>query len=78
MDGGVGGDNPTDPVNLTGVQMQRSVSFFFKDFSTFDVSNALTARTTARRVVRAQRQVHPGRRAIGHLSPLRPPPPCAG
>jgi hypothetical protein len=37
MDGGTGGDNPSDPLNLTDVQMQRSVSFFFKDFSTFDV-----------------------------------------
>ena len=64
MDGGTGGDNPTDPVGLTDVQKSRSVSFFFRDFSEFDVSNALsTARTTARRVGRAQRQVHTGRRA---------------
>ena len=66
MDGGSGADNPTDPVGLTDVQKSRAVSFFFRDFSKFDVSNALTARTTARRVGRAQRQVHPGRRALGH------------
>ena len=63
MDGGTGGDNPTNPLDLTDVQKSRSVSFFFRDFSKFDVSNALTARTTARRVGRAQRQVHTGRRA---------------
>ena len=75
--GGVGPDNPKDPKNLDDVQKSKAVSFFFKDFSKFDVSDALAARTTARRVGRAQRQVHPGRRALGHLPP-RPPPPCAG
>ena len=75
MDGGAGNDNPTDPEDLTDVQKSRTVSFFFRAFSKFDVSNALTARTTARRVGRAQRQVHPGRRALGH-PPL--PPLCAG
>ena len=52
MDGGTGGDNPTNPVGLTDVQKSRAVSFFFRDFSKFDVSNTLAARTTARRVGR--------------------------
>ena len=59
------------------MQKSKAVSFFFKDFSKFDVSDALAARTTARRVGRAQRQVHPGRRTLGHLTPAPPPPPAA-
>ena len=61
--GGNLGDNSNDPTNLDDMQKSRAVSFFFRDFSKFDVSDALAARTTARRVGRAQRQVHPGRRA---------------
>ena len=61
--GGTGDDNPDDPEGLTDEQKSKAVSFFFRDFSKFDVSDALAARTTARRVGRAQRQVHPGRRA---------------
>ena len=41
----------------------KAVSFFFRNFSKFDVSDALAARTTARRVGRAQHQVHTGCRA---------------
>ena len=42
MDGGTGGDNPSNPLDLTDVQKSRSVSFFFREFSEFDVSNALS------------------------------------
>merc|ERR1719424_1678927 len=38
MDGGVGGDNPSNPEDLTDVQKARSVSFFFRGFSKFDVT----------------------------------------
>ena len=61
--GGTGFDNPDYPEGLTDLQKSKAVSFFFRDFSKFDVSDALAARTTARHVSRAQRQVHPGRRA---------------
>ena len=46
--GGIGLDNPKDPKNLNEMQKSKAVSFFFRDFSKFDVSGALTtARTTA-------------------------------
>ena len=70
--GGVGSDNPSDPTNLMALEKSKAVSFFFRDFSKFDVSDALAARTAARRVGRAQRKVHPGRRALG--SQRSPPP----
>ena len=60
---GVGTDNPKFPQSLTANERSKAVSFFFRSFSKFDVSDALAARTTARRVSRAQRQVHTGRRA---------------
>ena len=61
--GGTGKDNPTDLFNLDHGQKSKAVSLFFRDFSKFDVSDALAAHTTTRRVGRAQRQVPPGRRS---------------
>ena len=38
---GTGNDNPTNPETLSNVQKKRTVSFFFKDFSQFEVGLAL-------------------------------------
>ena len=70
---GKGEDNPKDPNDLSVEERSKAVSFFFRDFSKFNVSDALAARTTARRVGRAQRQVHTVARARSS-----PPPPLCG
>ena len=66
--GGIGLDNPKDPKNLNDMQKSKAVSFFFRDFSKFDVSGAHRTRSPhhhhppsqpapppARRVSHAQR-----------------------
>ena len=50
---GTGIDNPMQPEALTDVQKSRTVSFFFQDFTQFEVSVTLAARSSARRVGRA-------------------------
>eukprot|EP00964_Phaeocystis_antarctica_P077042 scaffold47727_cov69-Phaeocystis_antarctica.AAC.1 len=37
---GIGNDNPSDPAALSDVQKKRTVSFFFSDFSQFEVGLA--------------------------------------
>ena len=56
--GGVGNDNPNNPLVLTDEQKAKAISFFFRDFSTFEVNDA--ARTAAHRV--CHRQWHPAHR----------------
>ena len=55
--GGEGEDNPNNPLGLNDLQRSRAVSFFFQNFSSFEVSDA--PRSPHRRVGRAQRQDAP-------------------
>ena len=67
--GGRGSDNPTDPLMLDDEQRSKAASFFFQDFSSFEVSDA--PRSPHRRPPRwpyAAPGCTPGRRA-------RDPPP---